>query len=87
MNEEISESVLRFFGHIERLENSKVTKDNTRGIGFNVNKKGWTWGNNERMVHVIKEWGRGVCEEEWLGLSGGSEPLTLTRCHRHRLTH
>ena len=91
MTKKIDEFVLRWFSHLERMENDRIAKRVYIGECAGSQSVGRPW---KRWIDIVKDCLRergldvgqtwrmvGVCEGECMGLSPRNEPLTLTRCH------
>ena len=97
LDERVDEGVLRWYGHLERMERDKIAKRVNVGECNGSHSLGRLWKSwNDIMKECLKKWcldvrhARRMVQDksEWWKFVRGNAwgvPLTLTRCHSCRL--
>ena len=89
MNKRIDEGGLRWFGHLERMENGRIAKRVYIGEctgSHSVGRPQKRWIDTMKDSFKKKVWMSGK-QGKWMGHSQGDESLTLMRCHSCGLPH
>ena len=100
LDERIDEGMLRWFGHVERMENDRITKRVYVGVCAGSRSVGWPWKRwidtlkvclKKRGLDVRQAWRMVQDRSEWRGNAWGASLgdglLTLMRCHSCGLPH